>query len=318
MATILNDPGCATYGGNTGTPGCAFYPDQIVGAILVPEEKEFSNSDLDTFIATCQTLMLSAPATRIYPIFRFDATTDNTEDISIKTLGYGGKQVTKEGKRDYTFEMYQGGFCHNAQLRKFNNDKSKKVLLIDAKNIVYGVRTSTDGLKGFSLDFFHAYDWKVNTGEEASKFMVRFAFAKVREFNENLGYFDAGEDVEDALKGILDVEMYDLGAGSATKKHVIGIRTVCDKVNLYDAYADIVVAEFDHILTATKAGSAANPVACVKDDVKKGWELEFAATSGATPHIITLASPSVLAGKLIGAPPDNGYEAVTTLSVTVA
>jgi hypothetical protein len=314
MATLLNDPGCATYGGNTGTPGCAFYPDQIVGAILIPEEKEFSNSDLDTFIATCQTLMLSAPATRIYPIFRFDAITDNTEDISIKTLGYGGKQVTKEGKRDYTFEMYQGGFCHNAQLRKFNNDKSKKVLLIDAKNIVYGVRTAADGLKGFSLDFFHAYDWKVNTGEEASKFMVRFAFAKVREFNEDLGYFDAGQDVEDALKGILDVELVDLGSRTTTKEHTIGIRTVCDKVNLYDAYSTLIDTNFATVFTATKAGVTANPTDCAPNALLKGWTLTFAATGT---HVITMGTPAALAALLIGAAPDNGYEAQETLSITV-
>lgn len=315
MATLLNDPGCAAVGGNTGTPGCAFFPDQIVGAILIDEDKVFSNANLDTFVSTCQTLMISGAATRIYPIFRFDAVTDNTEDISIKTLGYGGKQVTKEGKRDYTFEMVQGGFCHNYQLRKFNKDKSKKVLLVDAKNIVYGVKASETTLRGFTLDFIHTYDWKLNTGEEAAKFMIRMAFAKTEEFNEDLGYFDAGEDLETALKGILDVELYDLGAGSATKKHVVGIRTVCDKVSLYDAYSAVIVTEFASVFTATKSGAAANPVACVANAALKGWELEFAATGE---HIVTLGTPATLAGKAIGAPPDSGYEAVGTLTITVA
>jgi hypothetical protein len=164
----------------------------------------------------------------------------------------------------------------------------------------------------------HAYDWKLNTGEEAAKFMLRFAFAKVEEFNEDLGFFDAGTDIEDAIKGLLDIEMYDIGAGSATKKHIIGIRTVCDKVSLYDAFSAIVVAEFDHLITGTKAGVAANPTACVavpsSTPGQSGWELEFAATGA---HVLTLATPAVLAGKLIGAPPDNGYEVTGTLSITV-
>lgn len=312
MTKILNDPGCSVYGGNTGTPGCAFFPDQIVGAILIDKDKEFTNANLDTFVATLQALTIAGSATRIYPIFRFDAITDNSEDISVKTLGYGGKQVSKEGKYDLTFEMSQGGFCHHQQLRKFNNDKSKKVLLIDSNNIVFGVRTASEGLKGFMLDFMEAYPFKFNSGEEQAKFMLRFAFAKPSEMNEDLGYFDAGEDVEDAIKGLLDIEMYDLGAGSATKKHIVGIRTVCDKVSLYDAYS----TAFIHTLfTATLVGVADNPTAIAPVAASKGWELTFP-TVGV--HIVTLTTPSALATAHIGEPPDNGYEVTGTLSITVA
>lgn len=314
MAKLLNDPGCTTYGGNTGTPGCAFFPDQIVGAILIPEAKEFSNSDLDTFVATCQTLSISGKATRIYPIFRFDAITDNSEDVSIGTLGYGGKKINKEGKYDWIFEMVQGGHCHNNQLRKFNNDKSKKVLFVDAKGIVYGVKTSSNGLKGFTLDFFYAYPFKVNTGEEVAKFMVRFALAKVNELNEDIGYFDCGADLEDALPGIVDVELYDIGSSATAKKHIIGVRTVCDKVSLYDSYSAAIVSGFATIFTATKSGAAANPTACVAVPESKGWELEFAATGD---HIITLGTPSVLSAASVGTPPAMGYEAQATLSITV-
>lgn len=314
MATLLNDPGCSTYGGNTGTPGCAFFPDQIVGAILIPESLELSNSDLDTFVATMQTKSISGSATRVYPIFRFDAITDNSEDVSIKTLGYGGKQVSKEGKYDVTFEMVQGGLCHNTQLRKFNGDKSKKVLLVDAKNIVYGVKTASNGLKGFTLDFFYAYPHKFNSGEEAAKFMVRFAFAKVKEFNDDIGYFDCGADLEDSLPGIVDVELYEIASSATTKKHIIGVRTICDKVSLYDAYSAAIVAGFATVFTATKSGVAANPTACVAVPASKGFELEFAATGD---HIVTLGTPSVLSAASIGTPPAMGYEAQATLTITV-
>lgn len=314
MATLLNDPGCTTYGGNTGTPGCAFFPDQIVGAILIPEAKEFSNSDLDTFVVTCQALSISGDATRIYPIFRFDAITDNSEDVSIGTLGYGGKKVNKEGKYDWTFEMVQGGHCHNNQLRKFNNDKSKKVLFVDAKGIVYGVKTSSNGLKGFTLDFFYAYPFKVNTGEEVAKFMVRFALAKVNELNEDIGYFDCGADLEDALPGIVDVELYDLGT-SGSKTHVVGIRTVCDKVSLFDAYSAAIDTGFATIFTATKSGVTANPTDCAPDALLKGWELTFAASGD---HAIKLGTPAVLSAASVGTPPAMGYEAQATLTITVA
>ena len=315
MALLLNDPGCSTYGKNTGTPGCAFNPDQIIGAILIDKDKVFSNSDLESFVTTLQALTIAGTGTRVYPIFRFDGVTDNTEDISIKTLGYGGKQVTKEGKYDLLFDMVQGGHCHNVQLRAFNYDKGKKVLFVDKNNIVLGVTDGSDGMKGFSLDFVHTYPFKVNSGEDAAKYMIRFALARPEEMNEELVYFDAGESIEDAIKGLLDIEMYNIGAGSATKKHTIGIRTKCDKVSLYDAYSSIFVTSFATIFTATKSGVAANPVAAVAVPASKGIELEFAAVGT---HIITMATPSVLAGVNIGAAPDNGYECLSTLSVTVA
>lgn len=315
MATILNNPGCGSVVTNTGTPNCAFMPDKIIGAILVPESLTLENSELDTFITTMQTKMLGASGTRVYPIFRFDAITDNSEDLTIRTLGYGGKQVTKDPKYDWTFEMLHGGHCHNVNLRKFNKNKSFRVLFVDELNYVYGVKAPDDGMKGFTMDFFYAMPFKANTGEEAAKYMVRFALAKPNEWNEDVAYFTPGVDVEDALKGILDVELVDLGAGSATKKHIVGIRTACDKVSLYDAYSTLIATEFAVVFTATKLGVAANPTAAVAVPAVKGWELTFDAVGS---HIVTMGTPAALAAKDIGGPPDVGYEASGTLAITVA
>jgi hypothetical protein len=318
MAILLNDPGCTgVNSANTGTPGCAFFPDQIVGAILIDKDKIFSNADLTTFIPTLQALCLAGSATRVYPIFRFDAVTDNTEDVSVKTLGYGGKRINKEGKYDFTFEMVQGGHCHNNQLRAFNNDNSKKVLFVDKNNMVMSVTDGGTGMKGFSMDFFYAYPFKINQGEEQASFRVRFALDRPEEMNEQMVYFDAGESVEDAIKGLLDIEMYDLGAGSATNKHIIGVRTKCDKVSLYDAYSSTLISAFATIFSATLAGVADNPTGAAGVPLLKGIELTFP-TVGV--HIISMATPAVLAAtpNFIGGTPDNGYECMETLLATVA
>lgn len=301
---------------NTGTPGCAFFPDKIVGAILIPETLELTNAQLDTFVSTMNTKALGPAASRVYPIFRFDAITDNSEEPTIRTLGYGGKQVTKDGKYDWTFEMLQGGHCHNTNLRKFNSNKSLKVLFVDEKNVVYGVKAGDmlDGMKGFTLDFVYAMPFKISSGEEASKFMIRFALAKPAEWNEDLAYFSPGVDVEDGIKGNIDVELVDLGAGSATKKHIVGIRTACDKVSLYDAYGTAIAAAYDDVFFATKAGVTANPTGCAAAAGVNGFELTFTNTGE---HVITLASPAALAAENIGGTPDNGYEAIGTLTITV-
>jgi hypothetical protein len=318
MTKILNDPGCATtFAANTGTPGCPFHPDQIVGAMLVPNDKVFSNAELDTFVATCQTLMIGAAATRVYPIFRFDSIKDNTEDPTFKKLGYGGERLNKEGRYIFEFEMSMGGHCHNNKLRAFNNDRSKKVIFFDKNNIVLGAASGADGMKGMSTDHFYAYPFKVNQGEEAASYRVKFALDRPNEFNEDLVYFDAETSLEDAFTGCLDIEMYNIGSGSATKKQVIGIRTICDKVSLYDAFSASLLANFDHIFTATLVGVADNPTGAVLVPALKGVELTFPSVGV---HVITMASPSVLAATpiFIGGAPDTGYDCLDTLTVTIA
>jgi len=316
MTVILNDPGCTAIGGNTGTPGCAFNPSQIVGMILIPKEKTFTNVQLGSaFIATLQALVNVGEATRVYPVFKFEGVEDKTEDPTKKNTGYGVPRYTKRGKYNWMFEMSQGGHCHHTKLMAFNNDTSKKAIFITADNIVLMAKYGVDGAKGMSLDIIKAHDFKINNGTDPAKFVLEIGLSRAEEMNEDLLYFDAGADIEDSVKGLLDVELYDLGAGSATKKQVIGIRTACDKVSLYDAFSAIFVSSFASIFSATLAGAASNPTACVAKPLVKGWELEFPATGV---HILTLASPAALAVLHIGEPPENGFEALGTLSLTVA
>lgn len=317
MSILLNDPGCAVNSGNSGAPGCRFDPDLIVSAVLVDKDKVFTLSTAAAFIAEVQGLCVGARALRAFPIHGFCNMEDKSTEPQFKEQGYGSRKKTSDGKYDFIFELSKGGHAYHSNLMRFNDDDSKRVLFIDANNMVLGAKTGAATFKGFKMEFFCAPPFKMASGKDApATYTVEFALTNPRELNEDLAYFNLGTDPESAFQGLLDIEMYAIGAGSATKKHTIGIRSILDKVSLYDAFSAIFVAEFDHLFTATKAGSAANPVACVAVPATKGFELEFAATGE---HIITLADASTLAGKLIGGGADIGYDIETsgTLTVTV-
>jgi hypothetical protein len=165
MTLILNNPGCGSIGANTGTPGCKFNPGKIIGAMLVPDNLVFTNANLEGFKAFIQNLILSGSGTRVYPIFKFDALVDNTEDVSVKTSGYGGKRVAKEGKYDFTFEMSKGGKCHHDRLRKWNDVANMKVVWFDNLFNVMMASDGVDGGKGMAMEFMYGYPMKVHDGE---------------------------------------------------------------------------------------------------------------------------------------------------------
>ncbi|MEA5110374.1 hypothetical protein SDC9_36971 [bioreactor metagenome] len=297
----LNNPGCVlVLGANTGVPGCDFAPDKFVGAILIDKSTIIEDADIPDIITKLQELTLATGRDRIHPIFRFEEITDNSEEETIATLGYGSKQVVKEGKYDWMFRIVKGGLCLNNKLRSFNK-ANKKVLFVDSSNVIYGTRVE-GGITGFTMDFFYAKPFKANDASNAAIFNVRFALAKPEEFNEKVAFVKADQDIEEAVKGLIDLELVELAV--ATGKVTVGIRTACDKVDLYPSFDDALAA--GELWKVTKAGANVAITSVAKNDTAGGWDVSF---TGTGEHVITLAAPSVLAAANVGGYPENGFEA---------
>jgi hypothetical protein len=304
----LNNPGCVLIvGANTGIPGCAFAPDKFVGAILVPKNLVIADADIPTIITKLQELTLAAKSSRIYPVFRFGQITDNTEDVTIETLGYGSKKPVKDGKYDWTFRVVQGSICYQSKLRMFNKSEMKAIF-IDAENVLYATRV-TGGIAGITLDFFYASPFKANDATNTAIFNVRFALAKSEEFNEKVAFVKLDQDVEEAVKGIIDLELVQLAvvAGKVT----VGIRTACDKTDIFESFG-AALAE-GTLWSVKKAGVTVVITSVAESATLPGWEVNFV---GSGEHVITLASPADLAVAEIGGAPENGFEA-DSLTVTM-
>lgn len=296
----LNNPGCVLVGANTGVPDCAFIPDKFVGAILVPKNLIILDADIPTIITKLQALVLEAAKDRVYPVFRFEEITDNSGEETIAELGYGSKQIVKDGKYDFTFRIVQGGMCLQNNLRTFNG-AGRKVLFIDGNNVIYGTKVPT-GVAGLSMDFFYAKPFKINDGTNATMFNVRFALSKPSEFNENVAFIKADVDVEESVKGIIDLDLSILA--NVAGKITIGVKTACDKIDLFETFKTELAS--GSLWKVTKAGVAVAVTSVVASVTLPGFAVSFVGTGV---HKITLAAPATLAIALIGGAPDNGFEA---------
>lgn len=297
----LNNPGCVlVLGANTGIPGCDFAPDKFVGAILLDKSTIIADADIPSIITKLQELTLATGRNRIHPIFRFEEIADNSEEETVSALGYGSKQVVKEGKYDWSFRIVKGGMCLNNKLRAFNK-ASKKVLFVDSNNVIYGTKVE-GGITGFTMDFFYAKPFKANDASNAAIFNIRFALAKPEEFNEKVAFVKADQDVEESVKGLIDLELVQLAV--AAGKVTVGIRTACDKVDIYEALGDALAA--GELWKVTKDGAPVAVTSVATNDDAGGWDVSFVGTGE---HVITLVSASELATANVGGYPENGYEA---------
>jgi len=305
----INTPTCVVGGANTGIPACAMAPDKFIGAILIDRNKTFTEAELQDFITTLQSLTLSSGKNRAYPIFRFEELADNSEEETVSTLGYGSKQVAKEGKYDWTFRLLKGGLCFQSKLRAFNKS-DKKVLFVDSNNIIFGTRASNGEVTGFSMDFFYAKPFKAADGSNAAIFQVRFALSKPGELNDSVVYINPGVDVEESVKGVVDVELTKVSAAAGSIK--VAVKTVCDKTDLYDSFADDLAS--GSLWKLSKAGTPVAVTTVEKDEATKSFTLTFTGTAGT--YQVALASASVLAAAGIGGAPENGFEG-SPLTVTI-
>jgi hypothetical protein len=190
--------------------------------------------------------------------------------------------------------------CLNNKLRAFNK-ASKKVLFVDSNNVIYGTKVE-GGITGFTMDFFYAKPFKANDASNAAIFNIRFALAKPEEFNEKVAFVKADQDVEESVKGLIDLELVQLAV--AAGKVTVGIRTACDKVDIYEALGDALAA--GELWKVTKDGAPVAVTSVATNDDAGGWDVSFVGTGE---HVITLVSASELATANVGGYPENGYEA---------
>ena len=304
-----NKPVCADNIGNTGVPGCSFDPKNIVGAILIPKAKVFSDAELAAILTTLQTATLADALTRMYPVFKFVGLTDGSEDETVSTKGYGNKSVTREGKYDWTFEILGGGVCLQKKLRTFNGNKKYKVIFFTSDKYLIGTQDVNGDLTGIEYDDIYAKPFKLNDGSNDTMYHIRFMLSKPEELNDTAFVLKLDFDPENNVKGLLDLELYELAAEAGTS--TIGVRTACDKVSIYDTFADELASPT--LWTATKAGADVTITGVVKNDTLGGWDVSH---TGSGAHVYGLVSPALLAAADVGGAPDNGYEA-GTVTITV-
>lgn len=224
----LNQIECVTGYKNVGFGTCVFDPKQIAGALLFPEERTFTTEEVADLQDTLATLAeADNKSERMYPLHKFVAVTDNTEEPVIETTDYGSKMVVRDGDYDLSFKFFDGALCLLTALQTFNGPTP--FLLYDKKNRIIGSKTG-GLLSTIKPHFFHAMPWRVATGAAAANYMVRLSFTP-EQINQNLGFVEAGFDLTD-ITGLKDVEIVVNSFNQGTGVANVTVQTLCNKQNI--------------------------------------------------------------------------------------
>lgn len=314
----INKIFCGTDVKNTGTCECFFSPELIEGVILVPRKMVFTETMLaDASIAAAMSALTLAPkAQRVFPVMGFVQVTDNSEEDTIQTFGYGGQADAREGNYNWFFQFVNGGVNLSNSLRSFNGliGKYAAIFVIPSQNTLIGTSKKDDegnaGLAGIPLERLKTAKWKLADGTNAAIYGINFSF-RPQYINELIAFKKVSTDslVLSELAGLEDIllEIVEADSGDVT----VRADTDCGSTDLFDLYAD----EFENPeawIVKDADGETKTITSVTKDEDGKNWNivLDGSFENGDT---IQLAAASVLA-----ADPVNvvGYESnVVTVSL---
>lgn len=316
MSTELNKIYCGTDAKNTGICDCFLDPKLITGAILIPKSRVLTAAEVLAIQATLEGLVETTKANRIYPIQGFVAITDNSEDPTNQTFGYGSLEPVREGSYNWIFQYRKGGVNLSNALRSFNGLTAKySVIFIENQNILLGTKkddaTGATGMAGIPLEVLYNFPWKANDGSNLAQYRIQFGF-RPEYINENIAFVKVAttEYLLSELVGLEDINLTIVEADDTADTVDVTATTDCGSNNLYDLFADEIAQATAWVVK--KADGTAVTVTVAKNTTTEGWTLAYTTAEVEDGDTITLAAPTVLAAAPISV---SGYEADT---VTVA
>jgi hypothetical protein len=299
-----------TLGGNTGKTAGDVRMGRIK-ALLLTRGKEFSEADRadsETFEAALEEAMLLSreSVNKVFPFSGFREADNNTGDPNVASLADGYEEVINEAVPKYTLK-HTTGTAQTQSLVAFNgwNDT---VYILDDKNIVWGVKTSSNGIKGFAVG--HLYTTPPNFGGSGAinTSITKISFGSIDEFKSGLVALKLDFNVTD-LTDIVDVELEEVAASSGYA-FKIGGKTKYAGTDIYESYQDLLA-----VVGAWKAelpdGTAVDIASVVKDATNKGWTVTLDNTPTIAQGVkvkVNLVDPTALAA--LGTPVE-GIEGIT-------
>lgn len=229
---------CTTNTKNVGYGTCFLDWKIIKGALLYDNPRTFSDAE----IAALQTTLQDDAANdikgnRLFPMHNFVAPTDNTEAVVVESFDYGSRQITRDGFNDWSFQYVDGGACLQGALRTHNG--KKYVLFYDKEFKIMGWGKST-GYSTIPLEFFYAEPFKLATGANVAKYLVRFVFDP-KYSNEEVDFVKADFDVSE-VTGLSDINIIQNSWNQNTGVANVTLQTACGSDNIFDLYPTQIVA----------------------------------------------------------------------------
>jgi len=209
MAEICS---CETVMGNTGLPSCYKALTLATGIFMTPT---YANDGTKNVIDTTDTIddayILAAinnadQSKRWFPLQKLNAVTSERAEPTFDTRSDGGQAFVKQGIRNFSFEIWEGGARFKKQLDKgrcrefsffiINEGRIIGLDLTDEQLELAPIRIAKDSLV---VNYLFATDTTVE------KVVVTFQFDQ-RENDGNLSYVEVEDDADlTGYRGLLDI-----------------------------------------------------------------------------------------------------------------
>lgn len=198
---------------NTGLSKCPLDPDKIKGIILVQHGYKLpENLTAEALKAACHA---DRPA-RLLPILNIVEYAPSGGEAQVGATGYGPNRITGYSARTDTFTIGEYDLALKANLANAKN-VALDMYPFDINNVIYGVKDGTDKLAGIELSGVYpgGQDWD-SSGQEAN-LTVNAMFKDVEKYMKNQDVIVADFNIEDALTGLVYVDLVQSGAAGSYK-----------------------------------------------------------------------------------------------------
>lgn len=308
----LNKIFCGSDVKNTGICECFFDPALITGAIFVPLKKVFTEAELADLLiqTTLETAGMAVKTDRIFPFGPFEAITDNTEDPTRQTFGYGTVKTVREGKYNWQFQYINGGLNISNALRTFNGLTGKYgVIFIESKNTLIGTSkkdvNGNWGLAPVPMADIYARPWRPSDGTNVTNYTIEFSFDPVY-INEKIAFKKVSIDsyLLSEFKGLEDIVLTLVEAVEGETTIEVSAATDCGSTDVFDLYS-AELAQAVAWLLKDSAGAEQTISGVVANADTKTWTITRSEGTNADGDTLELAAPSVLSAAPINV---VGYE----------
>lgn len=190
---------CSLKFANTRNSRCKMDWSAVQKVVLIPIGARFTgldpNSRPETFDEWLdRNIQLADPMYRFYPLPISSSLTDNSTEDTTWSDDAGNTYPMMDGKPALQ-QAYQHDYCLSKRLSAFNDNISRRALLIDKSGFAWGAR-KTDGFTGFEV-IVKTSNPGFDTFSERKQPTISYMFQKVGEFNNEKDYETLEMNIEE-------------------------------------------------------------------------------------------------------------------------
>lgn len=190
---------CSLQFANTRNSRCKMDWSAVQKVVLIPIGARFTGLDPDSQVETFdawldRNIQLADPMYRFYPLPISSSLTDNSTEDTTWSDDAGNTYPMMDGKPALQ-QAYQHDYCLSKRLSAFNDNISRRALLIDKSGFAWGAR-KTDGFTGFEV-IVKTSNPGFDTFSERKQPTISYMFQKVGEFNNEKDYETLEMNIEE-------------------------------------------------------------------------------------------------------------------------